>query len=85
MKAIEFKEVNVIIAENQPEYETLPVHVCPDEETNGFFNSVTMCFELNEEEKKQVAETGKIWQTVLVPQNSNFHPIRLSTLKPELK
>lgn len=85
MKAIEFPEVNVRIAENQPEYETLPVHTEPDEESNGYFNQVTMCFELDEEEKKQVAETGNIWHTVLVPKNTPFHPIRMSTLKPEMK
>lgn len=84
MKAIEFPEVNVRIAENQPEYETLPVNVTPDAETNGYFNSITMCFELDEEERKRVAETGQIWQTVLVPADDQFHPIRLSVLKPDL-
>lgn len=84
MKAIEFQEVNVRIAENQPQYETLPVHMVPDAETNGFFNAVTMCFELSEEERKQVAETGQIWHTVLVPKNRSFHPIRMSTLKPTM-
>lgn len=84
MKAIEFPEVNVRLAENQPEYETLPVHVCPDEETNGYFRQVTMCFELDEAERKQVAETGQIWHTVLQPQDALFHPIRMSVTKPEL-
>lgn len=81
MKAIEFPEVNVRIAENQPEYETLPVHV----NVQPFVSEVTMCFELTEEEKQQVAESGHIWQTVLQPHGSNFHPIRMSTLKPEMK
>lgn len=84
MKAIEFQEVNVRIAEHQEEYETLPVNVKPDAESNGYFNKVTMCFELDEDEKRQVAETGCIWQTVFVPHGSGFHPISLSTLKPEL-
>ena len=84
MKAIEFPEVNLRIAENQPEYETLPVNIKPDEQTQGFFNQVTFCFELDEEEKKQIAETGQLWQTVLVPKGRSFHPIRMSTLKPEL-
>jgi len=85
MKAIEFPEVNVRIAENQPEYETLPVHYCPDKETNGYFHRATMCFELDEQERKQVAETGQIWHTVLQPQNTLFHPIMMSTTKPDLK
>jgi len=85
MKAIEFPEVNIRIAENQPEYETIPANVTQDEESNGYFNQVTMCFELDEEERKQVAETGRIWHTVLVPQGKHFHPIRSSCLKPEMK
>lgn len=86
MKAIEFPEVNVRIAENQPEYETLPANVQPDEQTKGFFNQVTFCFELDEEEKKQIAETGtgQVWHTVLMPIGAEFHPIRMSTLKPTM-
>lgn len=84
MKAIEFPEVNIRIAENQEEYETLPVNAQPDPESNGYFQRVTMCFELDEEEKRQVAETGKIWHTVLVPPQTGFHPVAMSTLKPEL-
>jgi hypothetical protein len=82
MKAIEFKEVTNRIAEAQPEYETLLVHIEPDQDTNGYFNKVTMCFELSEEERKQVLKTGKIWHTVLVPLGHHFHPIRMSVLKP---
>jgi len=83
MKAIEFEEVNVRIAEKQDEFETLPVHVEP----NGQYGSIqaTACFELNEDEKKQIAETGKVWLTVIQPVNSPFHPIMISTLKPEMK
>lgn len=83
MKAIEFPEVNLRIAENQPEYETFPAHTEPDQESNGYFNQVTMCIELNDEERKQVAKTGRIWHTVLQPRGSNFHPIKMSFLKPE--
>ena len=78
MKAIEFPEVNVRIAEKQEEYETLPVHV--DMSDNR--TKTTMCFELNEEERKQVAETGRIWVQMLTFGYS-FHPISMSFLKPE--
>jgi hypothetical protein len=78
MKAIEFPEVNVCIAENQPEYETLPVYIDLEDPTTP----VTMCCELDEEERKQVAETGKVWITVLTFRQ-NFHPIMMSFLKPE--
>lgn len=83
MKAIEFPDVNIRIAENQPEYETVPANITPDEETEGYFNNITMCFELDEEERRQVVETGRIWQTILVPSDSKFHPIKMSCLKPE--
>lgn len=82
MKAIEFPEVNVRIAENQPEYQTIPANVKLIEGTN--FKKVTMCFELDEEERKQVAETGQIWHTVLQPFDTNFHPILMDITKPEL-
>jgi hypothetical protein len=78
MKAIEFQEVNLRIAENQPEYETLPVfidHSSPEYEA-------TMCFELDDDEKKQVVETGKIWLRVLTF-GKPFQPIGMSCLKPE--
>ena len=78
MKAIEFKEVNVRIAENQPQYETPPVFLNTNDETIP----VTMCFELDDDEKKQVLETGKIWLTVLTF-GLPFHPIGMSCLKPK--
>lgn len=55
MKAIEFKGHNVKIAENQPEYETLPALFNKQE------GSMTFCFELDEQELEQVKKTGKIW------------------------
>lgn len=82
MKAIEFPEVNIRIAENQPEYETLPVCAKPNESYG--MSQITCCFELNEEEKKQIAETGLIWFTVLQPFSSRFHPIILDVTKPEM-
>jgi hypothetical protein len=78
MKAKEFKEVNLRIAEGQPQYETLPVFL--DKQDTTF--PVTMCFELNEAERKQVEETGEIWLTVLTFGNP-FHPIAMSCLKPD--
>lgn len=77
MKAIDFPEVNTRIAENQPQYETIPAHVAGNEE-----GEVTMCFELSDEERKQVAETGCIWLSFLTF-NQPFQPIHCSCLKPE--
>jgi hypothetical protein len=80
MKAIEFPEVNVRIAENQPEYETIPANIRQHEDTNLY--EVAMCLRLDEEERKQVAETGRIWLTILQP-TGNFNPIKTSFLKPD--
>ncbi|WP_372934960.1 hypothetical protein [Mariniphaga sediminis] len=79
MKALKFPEVNVMLAKDQPEYETLPVHVDITDKTVP----ATMCFELSEEEKNQVAETGQLWFTQLTF-GGHFQPIRMSILKPEL-
>lgn len=78
MKAIEFPEVNVRIAEDQPQYETLPVYIDTEDPTTP----TTMCIELDKEERKQVAETGRIWITTLTFMQQ-FHPIKMSFLKPE--
>lgn len=77
MEATDFPGVNLRIAENQPEYETLPVHINREDPTTP----TTMCFKLNQKELKQVTETGEIWLTMMTFGN-NFHPIRMSCLKP---
>lgn len=77
MTAKEFKEVNVRIAENQPEYETLPAYWNKDE------GSLTFCFKLEEDELNRVKATGEIWFKQLTfgrPMN----PITLSTNKEVL-
>lgn len=84
MKAIEFTEVNVRIAEKQPEYQTVPSCVIPNVEGSGF-NQVTACFQLDDQERKQVAETGILWYTVMQPTKDYFHPIMMDVTKPDLK
>lgn len=76
MKAVEFPEVNVRIAEHQDEYQTLPAHHNKEE------GSMTFCFELSEEEKKQVAETGKIYWKQLTG-NDPMQPIASTCLKED--
>ena len=66
------------IAENQEEYETLPAHI------GGKSGEVTICFELDRKERKQVQETGQIWLSVLTF-NSPLQPIHQSCLKPKFK
>lgn len=75
MKAIQFKECNVEIAKNQKEYKTLPAFV--DKE----IGTVTTCFELDDQELKQVRRTKKIWLTLLTF-NKPLQPIQTACLDP---
>ena len=77
MKAIEFPEVNVRIAEDQPEFETLPAYFDREE------GSVTFCFKLTEEEILRMYATGEIWFKQLTG-GKPMQPIALSTNKEEL-
>lgn len=77
MKSVEFKEVNVRIAENHPEYETLPSY------HNTKEGSVTFCFELDNEELEQIGKTGKIFIKQLTF-NKPMQPIAGSCLKEHL-
>lgn len=57
MEAIYFKEVNVEIAKDQPQYKTLPAHVTD----RGI---MVTCFKLSPEEIKSVRQNGVIWVQV---------------------
>ena len=76
MKAIEFKEHNVKIAEHQPEYETLPAFA----QENGI---VTFCMELSDEEVNKIVSTGKGVFTFLLGDKPP-QPITVSPVKPDL-
>lgn len=78
MTATDFKEVNLRIAEHQEEYQTLPVCIDLEEPEH----KAIMCFKLDENEIKQVNETGEIWISVLTF-GKPFQPIGMSLLKPE--
>ena len=59
MKPVNFKEANIVLAKDQPEYQPLPAHRDPDaSEANDI---VTTCWELSDEEMQQVIRTRKIW------------------------
>lgn len=77
MRSKEFPEVNIRIAEDQPEYQTLP----------AFFNSeegsVTFCFELDEDELNRVKATGEIWFKQLTF-GGPMQPVAMSTNKETL-
>jgi hypothetical protein len=80
MIARKFKQTNVMIAEKQPQYETLPAHI---HGINPEF-PVTMSFKLNEEEIRQIIETGTIYITVLTF-GKKLQAIVMTCLNPYLK
>jgi hypothetical protein len=77
MTASEFDEVNVRIAEDQPQYETLPAY------WNKQDGTIVFCFDLTNEEIAEIVNTGKIWfkQKTF---NQPMQPIFMSTLKGDL-
>jgi len=82
MKAINFEGNNFVLAEDQPEYESLPVHVkyniIPEGEVPW---EITACFEFSDEEIQELIKTKKLYYSQLVFGNL-FHPMRLSLKNP---
>ena len=92
MIAADFEQRNMILAEEQPEYDTLPVYVeyreviVPGDSQLAITTkvipwSMTACFQLNKEEIEEIVKTGKLWHTQMLFGN-NFQPIRMSTQNP---
>jgi hypothetical protein len=77
MTAIEFEEVNVRIAEDQEEYETLPVYFNKEE------GSMSFCFQLNKEEIDEVIKTGHVFFKQLTF-GKPLQPVNMSVLKSDL-
>jgi len=95
MIAVDFPQRNLMLAENQPEYETLPVFL----ETKDFIDNsipydpllpipikqvpwiMTACFELNKEEIKEILRTGKLWYRQCLF-GGKFQPMNISTQNP---
>ena len=76
MKTIEFKEVNVRFAENQPEYQTLPALKFND-------GTIVCCWKLSFKERIKLLITGKLWHSVLTF-NQPFQPQYLTIDKSEV-
>jgi hypothetical protein len=73
MKAIEFKEQNVVYAKDQPEYLPLPAYKSKD-------GVVVCCWELSFKERLRVLITGKLWISMLTF-NKPLQPVLLETDK----
>ena len=71
MEAVKFKESNVVFAENQDEYKSLPAY----RDNNGV---VVTCWKLSEDEIKMINETGRIYLETLTF-NNPLQPVMLTT------
>lgn len=76
MEAIDFKERNIIIAKDQPQYKPIPA-------LRNEAGDVTMCFQLSPEEIEEIGKTGKLWLAVKTF-NNPLQPMFLTTKKSDL-
>lgn len=72
MKAIEFRGVNIRIAEDQPGYNTLPAMALPD-------GQVITCWEFEDEDLENIAANGGKIYISLFTFNKPFQPISVMT------
>jgi len=77
MKVATFKEHNLVIAKDQPEYQSLPVYKFPDDPQGA----VICCWELSIKERIKLLFAGKIWHQILTF-NSSLQPQNLSVDNP---
>lgn len=78
MKALEFKEQNLVFAKDQPEY--LPLPVFKNDSPKG---EVIFCMGLSFMERLRVLISGKIWVRLLTF-NKPLTPSYLTTKKSEV-
>lgn len=77
MKALHFKEQNMVLAEDQEEYNSLPIF------WNTAESSATFGFQLDEAEIAEIQKTGKIWVKQLTCGN-RMQPMNISVNKNDL-
>lgn len=77
MRAVTFPGWNLNLAENQEEYEAIPVLYLKDNPEG----QMVACFELNKDEIEEIVRTGKLWY-VQHTFNRGFQPINMSTECP---
>lgn len=77
MQPIKFPQQTHTLAENQPQYEPLPVHVGSTDAM-----PMTCCFQLSTEELAQINESGGVLWLTQLTFGESFQPVRLSTLNP---
>ena len=79
MEPIKFDGANIVFGANQPEYRPLPA----ERVGNAVVGQINTCWELTPEELKTIAETGRIWLSVLTF-GQPLQPVLLSATKPEI-
>ena len=80
MQPIRFPETNVTYAQDQPQYQPLPVHrVITDPQ-----GRITCCWQLTFWERLKMLWSGVIWQQILTF-NRPLQPQMLTVDKPEIK
>jgi hypothetical protein len=75
MEIVAFKGHNIVYAEDQPEYQPLPVY-------KRFDGELTCCWKLSLWERIKVLFTGRMWLDVLTF-NQALQPLRLTVGKPK--
>ena len=60
MKPVEFKDQNIVFAENQPEYTPLPSLKLPGSE-----GCVVSCWKLSFRERIKILFTGRVWLSLM--------------------
>lgn len=75
MEPINFKEANLTLAKNQPQYKQLPVYYDPH-------NSGVMiyCYKVSWLERLRILFSGKIWASQLT-YNNGFNPVNMAADK----
>ena len=79
MKAINFKEANVNIAENQVEYITLPAF----KDKGDRYGRAVTCWKLSLWECIKVFITGKIWLSIMTF-NKPLQPLKMTIKKKDV-
>lgn len=81
MKCIKFPETNLVVAENQEEFETIYTHhgKTPDPQDWPVF---TVCMELTDDEVQELVKTKKIWYQQI---GTQVAPFSLHITKPHLE
>ena len=79
MKPIDFKERNVIFAENQPEYQPLPAF----RDVNSEDGIIVTCWELSIFERLRLLFSGQLWLSMMTF-NKPVTPTYMSTKKSDV-